>query len=195
MRAVLHRFTILALPLLALFGLGRFAQAQTFDFKTDRVPIISLDGLWHFHTGDDPRWADPEFDDSAWPAASDFGALGSLPGCDPAGTFPAGSTAHWIGPANGTGSAAVLRTVIRIAPIGYAAGTTGGAGTAGSFANEARRMRSFGGLAAAFTLRSRSRRSLFTHGVGLHFQAAPIEPREVFADYAQTKKLERNAGP
>jgi sigma-B regulation protein RsbU (phosphoserine phosphatase) len=67
LRAVLHRFTILALPLLALFGLGSFAQAQTFDFKTDRVPIISLDGLWHFHTGDDPRWADPEFDDSAWP--------------------------------------------------------------------------------------------------------------------------------
>ncbi|HEX4582427.1 MAG TPA: hypothetical protein VH139_10210, partial [Acidobacteriaceae bacterium] len=27
----------------------------------------SLDGLWQFHPGDDPRWADPAFDDSAWP--------------------------------------------------------------------------------------------------------------------------------
>jgi sigma-B regulation protein RsbU (phosphoserine phosphatase) len=29
--------------------------------------IIKLDGSWRFHTGDDPAWADPNFDDSKWP--------------------------------------------------------------------------------------------------------------------------------
>jgi hypothetical protein len=28
---------------------------------------IKLDNAWRFHTGDDPGWADPNFDDSAWP--------------------------------------------------------------------------------------------------------------------------------
>lgn len=27
-----------------------------------------LDGLWRFHPGDDPRWAEPGFDDSGWAA-------------------------------------------------------------------------------------------------------------------------------
>jgi sigma-B regulation protein RsbU (phosphoserine phosphatase) len=35
--------------------------------NANRVPVISLDGLWRFHTGDDARWADPQFDDSQWP--------------------------------------------------------------------------------------------------------------------------------
>jgi hypothetical protein len=43
----------------------------TFSFDRDRQPIISLDGLWRFHTGDDPDgklgWAKPDFDDSSWP--------------------------------------------------------------------------------------------------------------------------------
>ncbi len=28
--------------------------------------VIALTGPWKFHTGDNPRWADPSFDDSAW---------------------------------------------------------------------------------------------------------------------------------
>lgn len=28
--------------------------------------IVPLDGPWRFHTGDDPRWANPSVDDSAW---------------------------------------------------------------------------------------------------------------------------------
>jgi serine phosphatase RsbU (regulator of sigma subunit) len=32
--------------------------------------IFSLDGLWRFHPGDDPHWADPNFDDSQWPLIS-----------------------------------------------------------------------------------------------------------------------------
>jgi hypothetical protein len=43
------------------------AQAQTFDLTTGRLPVASLDGLWRFHTGDNPAWADPAFDDSTWP--------------------------------------------------------------------------------------------------------------------------------
>lgn len=29
--------------------------------------MAMLDGLWHFHPGDNMHWADPAFDDSAWP--------------------------------------------------------------------------------------------------------------------------------
>ena len=41
--------------------------AQSFSLITDREPVISLDGLWRFHPGDNPAWASPSFDDSAWP--------------------------------------------------------------------------------------------------------------------------------
>jgi hypothetical protein len=27
---------------------------------------VRLNGFWQFHTGDDPRWASPSFDDSRW---------------------------------------------------------------------------------------------------------------------------------
>jgi hypothetical protein len=33
----------------------------------DTVP---LQGAWQFHTGDDPTWASPEFDDSSWNSIS-----------------------------------------------------------------------------------------------------------------------------
>jgi hypothetical protein len=32
--------------------------------------IVQLDGPWRFQMGDDPRWADPAFDDSQWPAVT-----------------------------------------------------------------------------------------------------------------------------
>ncbi|MGD0893895.1 MAG: SpoIIE family protein phosphatase [Terracidiphilus sp.] len=41
--------------------------AQSFDLAHDRLPLTSLDGLWHFQTGDDPAWAAPDFNDSKWP--------------------------------------------------------------------------------------------------------------------------------
>jgi hypothetical protein len=28
--------------------------------------VVALNGPWKFHVGDDPRWADPDFDDSQW---------------------------------------------------------------------------------------------------------------------------------
>jgi hypothetical protein len=36
----------------------------------DRESLVSLDGQWRFHPGDDPRWADGNFDDSQWPLIS-----------------------------------------------------------------------------------------------------------------------------
>ena len=41
-------------------------HAQDFNLTSGRVPMASLDGLWRFHTGDNPAWADPNFDDSGW---------------------------------------------------------------------------------------------------------------------------------
>lgn len=48
-------------------NIGTAGQAQSFDLQTQREPVVSLDGLWRFHTGDNPVWADPNFDDSQWP--------------------------------------------------------------------------------------------------------------------------------
>ena len=52
--------------------------------------VVALNGPWRFHTGDDVRWAEPDFDDSNWesvdltPAAgahdSDVGLTGYVPG-------------------------------------------------------------------------------------------------------------------
>lgn len=46
------------------------AQAQkdpgVFHLDTNREPLVSLDSGWRFHPGDDPAWADANYDDSAW---------------------------------------------------------------------------------------------------------------------------------
>lgn len=39
----------------------------SFDLDRDRESLVSLDGLWRFHPGDNPQWSEPSFDDSAWP--------------------------------------------------------------------------------------------------------------------------------
>lgn len=56
----------LLLLLLATFRCG-FAHAQSFEILDGNLRVTSLDGLWRFHTGDDPAWAKPDFDDSKWP--------------------------------------------------------------------------------------------------------------------------------
>ena len=50
----------LSLPLL-----GHAAERQTVSITLGHSTAL-LDGPWKFHTGDDPRWADPAFDDSSW---------------------------------------------------------------------------------------------------------------------------------
>ncbi len=54
-----------AAVLLALAGLV-CARAQVVDFQNERLPVVEIHDLWRFHTGDDPRWSDPNFDDSSW---------------------------------------------------------------------------------------------------------------------------------
>jgi sigma-B regulation protein RsbU (phosphoserine phosphatase) len=51
----------------SFFAPALSCPAQVFDLDKDREPVVSLDGLWRFHPGDDLRWADPAFDDSQWP--------------------------------------------------------------------------------------------------------------------------------
>jgi hypothetical protein len=42
------------------------APGQAVDLAHDRIPVTSLEGPWRFHTGDDPSWASPAFDDTHW---------------------------------------------------------------------------------------------------------------------------------
>jgi pectate lyase len=84
------------------------------------------DSSWRVSTEPEEGFTNAEFDDSSWSTASDYGALGSLPGCDPDQGFASDSGAHWVGPAEGAGKTAVLRKVIRIEASGYGAGTQGG---------------------------------------------------------------------
>lgn len=38
---------------------------------------LALDSPWQFHTGDDPRWSDPQYDDSGWTALKPTDTWGS----------------------------------------------------------------------------------------------------------------------
>jgi sigma-B regulation protein RsbU (phosphoserine phosphatase) len=49
-----------------MLGACGLLHAQKFDLTNGRMPLVSLDGLWRFHTGDNSAWADPNFDDSKW---------------------------------------------------------------------------------------------------------------------------------
>ena len=68
MRRSLLSMLLLALGSLALlYCAAPGLHAQNFNVQTASEPAAPLDGLWRFHTGDDPTWADPSFDDSHWP--------------------------------------------------------------------------------------------------------------------------------
>ena len=54
------------LTLIAAFGLLLSAHAQVQDASTAGEPV-TIAAPWRFHTGDDPLWASPNFDDSQWP--------------------------------------------------------------------------------------------------------------------------------
>src|SRR5436190_5099273 len=45
-----------------------------------RAASTLLDGAWRFHTGDDPRWADANLDDSNWETMDLTAAPGSHDG-------------------------------------------------------------------------------------------------------------------
>ena len=52
--------------LLLMLGACGVLRGQSFEIKDDNLRVASLDGLWRFHTGDNPAWASPSFDDSKW---------------------------------------------------------------------------------------------------------------------------------
>jgi hypothetical protein len=59
-----------------LFCLSVSLWGQTLDVSHFQNGSTSLAGRWKFHPGDDPRWADPNFDDSAWKPVQVPGSLG-----------------------------------------------------------------------------------------------------------------------
>jgi hypothetical protein len=66
-----RRGLLALLLLLSACGLPAHILAQTADLTAQTVPLADLSQVkWRFHTGDDPRWADPSFDDSQWPLLS-----------------------------------------------------------------------------------------------------------------------------
>ena len=65
--AALFDARLLGAALLVVVSTCSNLRAQTFSVITGREPVTSLDGLWRFQIGDNPAWADPNFDDSNWP--------------------------------------------------------------------------------------------------------------------------------
>lgn len=53
--------------LLSIILLAAAASAQPIEVKSLFQPA-PLSGPWKHQIGDDPRWADPAFDDSSWPS-------------------------------------------------------------------------------------------------------------------------------
>lgn len=51
--------------LFLLLSLAVPCVAQNIDFFSLQKPV-SIAGQWKFHTGDDPSWAQPQFDDHSW---------------------------------------------------------------------------------------------------------------------------------
>jgi pectate lyase len=79
---------------------------------------------WKVSSDPPDDFSDPSVDASSWGSAVDRGAPAASPGCDPGPGFPAGSDAHFITAT--TPGTAVFRLDVHIAPVGFAAGTTGG---------------------------------------------------------------------
>jgi pectate lyase len=121
-------------PLTLLPGENRLAIAVWAASGTPAV-LLQLDELTESYLSDDkwraelsprPGFAASDYDAGAGEPATQYGRLGSLPGCDPAAPFPAASLSNWIGPRVGAGSSVVLHRVIRIDPVGFGENTRGG---------------------------------------------------------------------
>jgi pectate lyase len=84
----------------------------------------ATDASWKVSTAPSGDWSSASYDDSSWANAADRGSPEANAGCDPGPGFPKGSGAVWVSaPSAGT---AVFRKRISIAPLGFAAGTSGG---------------------------------------------------------------------
>ena len=71
-------FLILAAGwLLSFFAAAAPLPADTTILQVDRLPAtggLLLKNGWHYHVGDNPAWAQPDFDDSGWSKATVFNA-------------------------------------------------------------------------------------------------------------------------
>lgn len=69
-------FTLILCAVVCVGTREATAQQGSGAFFRDAMPlsgarnVADLDGQWRFHTGDDPGWADPGFNDSDWQAVS-----------------------------------------------------------------------------------------------------------------------------
>jgi hypothetical protein len=55
-----------ALMLSCLLLAAVCVHAQSFQTSNPGAGSVAVDGKWQFHTGDDPAWANPAYDDSGW---------------------------------------------------------------------------------------------------------------------------------
>ena len=67
---------------LSLFVLASPAVSEqrtpgVFDLAADREPMVVMNEMWRFHTGDNMRWAEPGFNDSGWQLLKGEGGWGS----------------------------------------------------------------------------------------------------------------------
>ena len=60
-RTLARTFVLACLVLAA----GR-AHTQAFQTPNPGTGSVAVDGKWQFHTGDDPAWASPAYNDSSW---------------------------------------------------------------------------------------------------------------------------------
>src|SRR6478736_400690 len=67
---------VIAMLMAWAIAIADLASGGRADPPTLRAAAILLDGAWRFHTGDDPRWADANTDDSGWETID----LTALPG-------------------------------------------------------------------------------------------------------------------
>jgi phosphoserine phosphatase RsbU/P len=102
---------------LVLVAFAAWLPAQSFDLDRGREPVTSLDGLWHFQPGDSPQlpttnpketqsplWAQPSFNDSAWPlllssrswSAQGYTGLSGFAWYRFTVTIPAGGKPTWL---------------------------------------------------------------------------------------------------
>jgi len=65
-RPLEHLCLTLAVACSLLLFAAESLQGQEFNFANSRIPLMSIDGQWRFHVGDNPMWADSNADDSNW---------------------------------------------------------------------------------------------------------------------------------
>ena len=69
--ARVRRTALMFVLVLLAFTWTAGTRAQVVGLQGNRTLMIELKGPWKFHLGDDPRWSEPGFDDSAWPPIPD----------------------------------------------------------------------------------------------------------------------------